>query len=54
VVICGRKEKHQYKTEHDLNLGKRRKEKNNVRTRSRLDLKDNNPDRLGWRIQKPS
>jgi hypothetical protein len=45
VVTCGRKEKHQYKIEHGLNLGRRRKEKSNVRTKSLPDLKGNSPDR---------
>jgi hypothetical protein len=47
VVTCGRKEKHQNKTEHILNLGRRRKEKRSVRVKSVPDLKDNSPDRLG-------
>jgi hypothetical protein len=47
VVTCGRKEKHQNKIEHGLNLRRRRKEKRNVRRKSVPDLKDNNPDRLG-------
>jgi len=47
VVTCGRKEKHQNKIERGLNLGRRRKEKRNVRRKSMPDLKDNGPDRLG-------
>ena len=46
MVICGRKEKHQYKIEHGLNLGRRRKEKSSVRIKRLPDLKDNSPDRL--------
>jgi hypothetical protein len=46
VVICGRKEKHQYKIEHGLNLRRRRKEKRSVRIRSLTDLKGNSPDRF--------
>jgi hypothetical protein len=45
VVTCGKKEKHQYKIERGLNLGRRRKEKSNVRTKSLPDLKGNGPDR---------
>ncbi|MCJ7634125.1 hypothetical protein MUP77_17275 [Candidatus Bathyarchaeota archaeon] len=45
MVKCGRKEKHQYKIEHGLNLRRRRKEKNNIRTKSLPDLKGNSPDR---------
>ena len=45
MVTCGRKERHQYKIERDLNLGRRRKEKSNVRTKSLPDLKGNSPDR---------
>ena len=44
MVICGRKEKHRYKIERGLNLG-RKKEKSNVRTKSLPDLKGNSPDR---------
>ena len=33
MVKCGRKEKHQYKIEHGLNLRRRRKEKRNVRAK---------------------
>jgi len=47
VVTCGRKEKHQNKIEHDLNLGRRRKEKRNARRKSVRDLADSSPDRLG-------
>jgi len=47
VVTCGRKEKHQNKIEHGLNLGRRKKEKRNVRRKSVPDLKDSSPDRLG-------
>jgi hypothetical protein len=46
VVTCGRKEKHQYKIENGLNLGRRRKEKSSVRIKSLSDLKGNSPDRL--------
>jgi hypothetical protein len=49
VVACGRKEKHQYKIEHDLNLGRRRKEKRSVRVKSLPDLKGNSPDRSAAR-----
>jgi hypothetical protein len=45
VVTCGRKEKHQYKIEHGLNLGRRRKEKRSVRVKSLPGLKGNSPDR---------
>jgi len=45
VVTCGRKEKRQYKIARALNLGKRKKEKSNARTKSLPDLKDNSPDR---------
>jgi hypothetical protein len=41
VVTCGRKEKHQNKIEHTLNLRRRREEKRNVRIESLPDLKDN-------------
>jgi hypothetical protein len=47
VVTCGRKEKRQSKIEHGLSLGRRRKEKRNVRTKSVPDLKDKSPDSLG-------
>jgi hypothetical protein len=46
VFTCGRKEKHQYKIERGLNLGRRRKETSSVRTRSLPDLKGNSPDRF--------
>ncbi len=46
MVTCGRKEKHQYKIENALNLGRRRKEKSSVRIKSLPDLKGNSPDRL--------
>jgi hypothetical protein len=46
VVTWGRKEKHQYKIERGLNLGRRRKEKRSVRIKSLPDLKGNSPDRL--------
>jgi hypothetical protein len=46
VVACGRKEKHQYKIERGLNLGRRRKEKSGVRIKSLPDLNGNSPDRL--------
>ena len=45
MVACGRKEKHQYKIEHGLNLGRRRKEKRSVRIKSLPDLRDNSPER---------
>ena len=45
MVTCGRKEKRQYKIEHGLNLGRRRKEKNNARIRSLPDLEGNSPER---------
>jgi len=47
VVTCGRKEKHQNKIEHILNLRRRRKERRSVRIKSLPDLKDSSPDRLG-------
>lgn len=47
MVTCGRKEKHQNKIEHILNLRRRRKEKRSVRIKSLPDLKDNSPDKLG-------
>ena len=45
MVTCGRKEKRQYKIARALNLGRRKKEKSNARTKSLPDLKDNSPDR---------
>jgi hypothetical protein len=48
MVTCGRKEKHQYKIEHALNLGRRRKEKRSVRIKRLPDLKGNSPDRRPW------
>ena len=46
MAICGRKEKHHNKIEHGLNLGRRRKEKTSVGTKSLPDLEGNSPDRL--------
>lgn len=49
MVTCGKKERHQNEIEHGLNLGRRKKEKRNVRRKSVPGLKDNSPDRLGYR-----
>ena len=38
---CERKEKHQFKIEHDLNLEKRKNGKSSARIRRKRDLKDN-------------
>ena len=50
MVTCGRKEKHQYKIEHGLNLRRRTKEKRSVRIKSLPELKGNSPDRFGQNI----
>ena len=47
MVTCKRKEKLQNKIEHGLNLGRRSKEKRNVKRKNVPDLKGNSPDRLG-------
>ena len=51
MVTCERKEKHQYKIEHGLNLGRRRKEKISVKIKSLPDLKDNSPERALIRVR---
>jgi len=51
VVTCGRKEKHQNEIDRDLNLGRRRKEKSNVRRKSGPDLRDNSLGKLRALLQ---
>ena len=51
MVTCGEKEKHQYKIEYGRTLGRRRKEKNSVRTKRLQDLKGSNPDRSALGVE---
>jgi len=50
VIVCGRKEKHQYKIGQGLNLRRRRKEKRSVRIENLPDWKGNSPDRPVLRL----
>ena len=46
TVICGRKEKQEYKIGENLSLRRRRRETISARRKSLPDLKDNSPGRL--------
>ena len=46
TVICGRKEKQEYKIGENLSLRRRRRETISARRKSLPELKDNSQDRL--------